>query len=408
MAAIAIKNLSKTYRRYPSRWARLAEWIDPGKRSRHQLHWALKDVSLEIEQGMAVGVVGLNGAGKSTLLKLLTGTSTPTHGSIQSQGQVSALLELGMGFHPDFTGRQNAYMAAQLMGLQASEIRQMLPHIESFAELGTQLDDPVRTYSSGMQMRLAFSVATARRPDILIVDEALSVGDAYFQHKSFERIRSFKDEGTTLLLVSHDKQAILNICDHCILLHEGSVFKQGSPELVLDYYNAMLANDQAQQIKVVRTEDNGYQITSGTGEARVIELRLLNEASQPINIARVGQVVTLQARIQAKSDIPRLVMGYGIKDRVGQVMYGTNTQLKGYPVQDVKSGNELIFEFQFAANLGPGEYSVQTSLASSATHLSNNYEWRDRALLFKVVNATGEEFSGCNWMNPIIRVKRLP
>ncbi|MGZ8341581.1 MAG: ABC transporter ATP-binding protein, partial [Telluria sp.] len=218
MGAIYVVNLGKAYKQYPTRWSRLGEWMLPFKGARHKLKWVLQDINFQVAAGEAVGLIGINGAGKSTLLKLITGTSQPTTGSVHMTGRVAALLELGMGFHPDFTGRQNVYMSGQLLGMTVEEIRELMPQIEDFAGIGDYMDQPVRVYSSGMQMRVAFSVATARRPDILIVDEALSVGDAYFQHKSFDRIRQFRKQGTTLLLVSHDKQAIQSVCDRAILL----------------------------------------------------------------------------------------------------------------------------------------------------------------------------------------------
>lgn len=184
------------------------EWLDPRGKPRHELHWVQQGLNFEVRAGEAVGIIGMNGAGKSTLLKMIVGTTQPTTGSVEMTGRVAALLELGMGFHPDFTGRQNAIMAGQLLGMSVEEILTLMPDIEAFAEIGEYIDEPVRVYSSGMQVRLAFAVATARRPDVLIVDEALSVGDAYFQHKSFDRIREFRKRGTTLLIVSHDKQAI--------------------------------------------------------------------------------------------------------------------------------------------------------------------------------------------------------
>jgi lipopolysaccharide transport system ATP-binding protein len=192
MGTITVTNLGKAYKQYPSRWSRLAEWLLPGDKPRHNLHWVLQDINFTVNPGEAVGIVGINGAGKSTLLKMITGTTQPTTGSVQLTGRVAALLELGMGFHPDFTGRQNAFMAGQLLGFSVEEIARLMPNIEAFAEIGDYIDQPVRVYSSGMQMRLAFSVATATRPDILIVDEALSVGDAYFVHKSFGRIKQFR------------------------------------------------------------------------------------------------------------------------------------------------------------------------------------------------------------------------
>jgi lipopolysaccharide transport system ATP-binding protein len=216
MGIIRVNNLTKAYRQYPHRWARLAEWLLPSKKKRHVQHWVLRDINFEVNAGEAVAIAGLNGAGKSTLLKIITGTTQATSGSVEIKGRVAALLELGMGFHPDFTGRQNIFMAGQLIGHTHDEIAALLPQIEEFAGIGDYIDQPLRIYSSGMQMRLAFSLATARRPDILIVDEALSVGDSFFQHKSFERIRKFRSEGTTLLIVSHDRYAIQAICDRAI------------------------------------------------------------------------------------------------------------------------------------------------------------------------------------------------
>ena len=191
-SSISVKNISKCYKIYPSRNARLKEWLIPFKKKCHEEKWVLRDISFEVGQGEAIGIIGMNGAGKSTLLKIITGTVMPTTGSVKFNGTVSALLELGLGFHPDFTGRQNVYMSGQLLGYTTEEIEQCMQEIEEFAEIGKAIDAPVRTYSSGMQVRLAFSVATMKRPDILIVDEALSVGDAYFQHKSFGRIKEFQ------------------------------------------------------------------------------------------------------------------------------------------------------------------------------------------------------------------------
>ena len=314
------------------------------------------------------------------------------------------MLELGMGFHPDFTGRQNAYMAGQLLGYSAAEITLSMPEIEAFAEIGDYIDKPVRVYSSGMQMRLAFSVATAHRPDILIVDEALSVGDAYFQHKSFDRIREFGKQGTTLLIVSHDKQAIQSICDRAILLNQGHLVMEGPPEAVTDYYNSLLADKQNQQVKQEQLPDGRVRTISGTGEATVSRISLLNLEGQPIEVANVGQAVTLRIVVQAHAAIPRLVLGYGIKDRLGQVMYGTNTDLKNQPLLNVPAGSKHVFEIDFSANLGPGTYSIQTALTSTESHLHNNYEWRDLALVFSVINSTKSHFAGCTWIDPHIEI----
>jgi lipopolysaccharide transport system ATP-binding protein len=405
MGAITVTNLGKAYRQYPTRWSRLAEWMLPG-RPRHKLKWVLTDVSFRVAPGEAVGLIGINGAGKSTLLKLITGTTQPTTGSVFMQGTVAALLELGMGFHPDFTGRQNVVMAGQLLGLTVEEIAALMPQIEEFAGIGEYMDQPVRVYSSGMQMRVAFSVATARRPDILIVDEALSVGDAYFQHKSFDRIRQFRQQGTTLLLVSHDKQAIQSVCDRAILLDGGRLAKEGKPEEIMDYYNAMIAERENQTVRLQDTVEGKVQTTSGTGEATVTDIALLDESGQRVEVVDVGAPVTLEVRVRARAPIPRMVLGYMIKDRLGQPMYGTNTHLKELPLTDVGAGEEVVYRFAFPMNLGPGTYSVATAIVSTETHLVNNYEWRDLALVFTVMNMRRAHFEGSAWLDPAIDIER--
>lgn len=404
MSTISVTKLGKAFKQYPTRWARLLEWFSPVKVCRHKLKWVLQDINFTVNPGEAVGIIGINGAGKSTLLKMITGTSQPTSGVVHISGRVAALLELGMGFHPDFTGRQNVYMAGQLMGMHADTISSLMPQILEFAEIGDYLDSPVRVYSSGMQMRLAFSVATAIRPDVLIVDEALSVGDDYFQHKSFERIREFRRQGTTLLIVSHDKQAIQSICDRAILLNAGRIEMEGEPEAVMDYYNALLAAKQNQKVEQKITSEGKVQTISGTGEAEVINICLLDEKKQPLEVVNVGQKVTLQIEVKINEDIPRLVLGYGIKDRLGQVLYGTNTDLKRKIIENAKAGSVLLYEFEFQANLGPGSYSFQTALVSTDTHLVNNYEWRDLALLFNVINIDKDTFVGLTWLDPEIGI----
>lgn len=407
MGSITVTNLGKAYKVYPTRFARLKEWLLPFATPRHTLKWVLQDISFSVNPGEAVGIIGVNGAGKSTLLKIITGTTQPTTGSVYITGRVAALLELGMGFHPDFTGRQNVFMAGQLLGYTVEEITALMPEIEAFAEIGDYIDQPVRVYSSGMQMRLAFSVATAHRPDVLIVDEALSVGDAYFQHKSFDRIREFRRQGTTLLIVSHDKQAIQSICGRAILLNAGKIAMQGEPEAVMDYYNAMLADHQNQTVQQISANDGKVQTISGTGEACVSAISLVDSNGKPLEVVDVGQPVRLRVEVTANADIERLVLGYGIKDRLGQVIYGTNTHHTQQPLLDVKKGDRYLFEIAFPANLGPGTYSIQTALVSSDTHLLNNYEWRDLALVFSVVNMNKPYFAGCAWLDPVIEITRV-
>jgi lipopolysaccharide transport system ATP-binding protein len=406
MGAIIVKQLGKAYKQYGNRWSRLGEWLLPFRGPRHQLKWVIHDISFQLAPGEAVGIIGVNGAGKSTLLKLITGTTQPTTGSVTITGRVAALLELGMGFHPDFSGRQNAYMAGQLIGLSVDEISALMPQIEAFADIGDYIDQPVRVYSSGMQMRLAFSVATVKRPDVLIVDEALSVGDAYFQHKSFDRIRDYRKQGTTLLIVSHDRGAIQSICDRAILLDGGRLAHQGKPEEVMDYYNAVIAEREGSSIAQSVTDDGRVQTSSGSREATVADIALLDEHGAPIEVANVGAAVQLRVRVQAHADLPRLVLGYMIKDRLGQPIYGTNTHHMEQALDHVKAGEQIEFRFAFPLNLGPGSYSVTTALTSNETHLANNYEWRDLALLFIVMNMNRKEFVGTSWLEPQIEISR--
>jgi lipopolysaccharide transport system ATP-binding protein len=406
MGSIVVSQLGKAYKQFPNRWSRLAEWLIPFSQERHTMKWVLKDLSFSVSPGEAVGIVGINGAGKSTLLKMITGTTQATTGSVSVNGSIAALLELGMGFHPDFTGRQNVIMAGQLLGYSIEELDRLMPEIESFAEIGDYIDQPVRVYSSGMQMRLAFSVATARRPDILIVDEALSVGDTYFQHKSFDRIREFNKQGTTLLIVSHDKGAVQGICDRAILLDGGRLAMEGDPEAVMDYYNAMLAEKGNQSVRQETLPDGKVKTISGSGEATIIEAVLVNDQDERIEIVDVGQSVRIKVNVTINKDISEIVVGYMIKDRLGQPIFGTNTHHLQQPSKNLKSGEKLEFILGFSANLGEGSYSVAVALHTADTHVANNYEWRDRAIVFNVVNINKDRFVGVAWLPTTLETHR--
>jgi lipopolysaccharide transport system ATP-binding protein len=406
MAQIIVRNLGKAYKRYPSKWSRLAEWILPFGGDRHTLNWVLQDLNFTVNPGEAVGIIGVNGAGKSTLLKMISGTSQPTSGSVEMTGKVAALLELGIGFHPDFTGRQNAYMAGQLMGYSVTQITAMMPAIEEFAEIGEYIDQPVRFYSSGMQMRLAFSVATADRPDVLIVDEALSVGDTYFTHKCFDRIREYRKLGTTLLIVSHDKLAIQSICDRAILLNQGGIAMEGEPEAVMDYYNALLADTEGRNIKQVITETGEIQTSSGSSAISISSIAILDSGNNPIEVVQVGQEISLRVLVEVKEDISSLVLGYIIKDRLGMPIFGSNTHHLNQVENSLQSGEKLEYRFEFKANLGAGSYSIALAAHADDNHLSNNYLWNDRIIQFTVIN-TKPHFEGVNWMPPRLTIQRF-
>ena len=404
MTAISVKGLGKAYKQYDNRWWRLLDWLWPGSKPWHRLNWVLQDLEFEVQAGEALGIIGVNGAGKSTLLKIITGTTQATTGQVQLQGRVAALLELGMGFHPDFTGRQNVLMAAQLQGLSSEEIQQLMPSIEAFAEIGPAIDAPVRIYSSGMQMRLAFSVATAVRPDVLIVDEALSVGDAYFQHKSFERIREFQKSGTTLLLVSHDKAAIQSICNRALLLSQGRKVMEGDPEHVMNHYNALLSDRKGDTIQVSTTAA-GHKITqSGTGEVVIEQVQLFKPNSQATDTLQTGEMARLHLSAFVMSPVAELVVGVMIKDRLGQVVFGVNTFHSQQVLTDLKTEEKVELNFEFEANLGPGHYSVTVALHAGPDHVQSNYDWRDLALVFEVINVDKEEFVGVTWLPHKLRI----
>jgi lipopolysaccharide transport system ATP-binding protein len=397
MGSITVSNLGKAYKQYPHRWSRLLEWIVPGGEPRHQLKWVLQDINFTVQPGEAVGVIGINGAGKSTLLKMITGTTQPTTGSVVIRGRVAALLELGIGFHPDFTGRQNAYMAGQLLGYTVEEIAALLPEIEAFAEVGAYIDLPVRVYSSGMQMRLAFSVATASRPDVLIVDEALSVGDAYFQQKSFNRIREFRKLGTTLLIVSHDKNAIQSICDRAILINSGNFEMDGVPETVFDYYTALLVGGSRHEISQKKINNKKTVTESGGLEAIIDDVWIQERSGRKLLTIGVGHEIQVHIHVKVKKDIRSLVLGCGFKDRLGQLVFGTNTSYTNQELNNVSAGSEFIFVFECVAALGVGSYSTTVAIQAANPVCDGKYHWIDNNIIFDVVNYDKDQFAGVAW-----------
>jgi lipopolysaccharide transport system ATP-binding protein len=395
MSRIIVENLGKKYKRYATPWQRLLEALSGGRLVRHEAHWVLRGVSFETGPGESLGIVGQNGAGKSTLLKILVGTTAASEGAVRCEGRVAALLELGMGFHPDFTGRHNAIMGCQLMGLPGALVRDVLPDIIAFSELGADIDQPFRTYSSGMQMRLAFSVATAVRPEILIVDEALAVGDAYFQHKSVGRIRQFREQGTTLLFVSHDPGAVKSLCDRAILLDDGILVRDGAPDAVLDYYNAIIAK-QTKDLEVRQVEQQyGRTVTrSGTGEARLVSVEMNDEQGRPTRAYRVGDEAEIACKVRFAARVEEPTVGILIRDRLGNDVFGTSTfhLHQKWPVAEAE--DVLGAQFRLALNLGPGQYSLTVAAHTGHTHLEHNFDWWDNLLAFQVIPGNGPLFIG--------------
>src|SRR5262249_60632892 len=264
--ALRVENVSKQYRIYATPADRLKESLTRGRMKRHKEFWALKDISFEIEKGTTTGIVGPNGSGKSTLLQIITGTVEPTHGEVWQEGRIAALLELGAGFNPEFTGIENTFMNASLMGFSRRETEALLHEIERFAEIGQFIHQPVKTYSSGMYVRLAFSIAIAASPDILIIDEALAVGDAVFQHRCIRRLKQMQESGVTIFFVSHDPGAVRALCSRAILLNSGEVVAEGTPQDVLSRYQ-----------KIIMAREQAYDSDSGLSTSDEEELERRRE-----------------------------------------------------------------------------------------------------------------------------------
>jgi len=407
-ATIVVGNVGKCYRRYRRPWHRLCEWASRGRLVWHEAFWVLRGITFSVARGESVGIVGLNGAGKSTLLKILTGTTQPTEGEVRIDGRAAALLELGMGFHPDFTGRQNVMVAGQLMGLPTQDLAALLPSIAAFSEIGEYLDQPVRTYSTGMALRLAFSVATAARPDVLIVDETLSVGDAYFQHKCLRRLKDFKDAGTTTLFVSHDPAAVKSLCGRALLIDGGRLIQDGPPDRVLDYYNALIARREANQEILQAEAERGRTTTrSGTFEARITEIDLLDADGRPARAFMVGDGGRIRTRILFTATVVAPTVGILIRDRLGNDVFGTNSFYVA-PIEGTYGlGDELIVDFDLRLNLGVGTYTLTVAVHGDATHLVTSYDWWDKVLGFQIVPGPQPHFVGSAWLPVRLHAERL-
>ena len=422
--AIRVSNLSKCYQIYDTPRDRLKQFVMPrirrvaGKQQKQYFRefWALKDVSFEIKKGETVGIIGRNGSGKSTLLQMICGTLTPTSGSIQTKGRIAALLELGSGFNPEFTGRENVYMNAAVLGLSKHEIDARFDDIAAFADIGQFLEQPVKTYSSGMMLRLAFAVIAHVDADILVVDEALAVGDTFFTQKCMRFLRNFMKTGT-VLFVSHDTGSIKNLCNYAVWLEKGQVIQEGAPkevcELYLEaFYEAQQGKSSTTKLREFKKLDdslplkdqrlefinasnlrNDLQIfkfdpdaaSFGRGGAQIHDVRLLDENEQPLAWIVGGEKVTLRVMAHAYQELDAPIVGFSVKDRLGQALFGDNTFLS-YREQLVhcKAGEEIQADFVFYMPLLPsGEYSIQIAIANGTQELHEQHHWIHDAVLFK-------------------------
>jgi ABC-type polysaccharide/polyol phosphate transport system ATPase subunit len=413
--AVRVDSVSKQYRIYDRPADRLKETLTRGRWKAHREFWALKDVSFEVKAGTTTGIIGPNGSGKSTLLQIITGTLEPTHGSVLIEGRVAALLELGAGFNPQFTGIENIFMNASLMGFSNAETERLLPEIASFAEIGDFIYQPLKTYSSGMYIRLAFAAAIAVAPQILIIDEALAVGDAVFQHRCMRRIKEMQENGTTILFVSHDPAAVRALCNRAILLNGGQKIAEGKPADVLNRYQKIImarqqayeaiskpADQAASESFERKTTPLSYGYRHGDRSAEVLEVELLDSALHPVELVETGQPVVVRIVYVAHEDLDDVVCGFLIRNRHGIHIYGTNTELQEVPFEPVKRGELTEVMFEFNCWLAPEMFSLCVAVHSSA---AVSFDWLDGCLFFRVMSATKME--GVVNLNATASSKRL-
>ncbi|MDH6099094.1 ABC transporter ATP-binding protein [Anabaenopsis sp. FSS-46] len=434
--AISLKNVSKCFKRYGRPVDRLKEILLPGK-VRADTFWALRDINLEIPQGQTVGIIGRNGSGKSTLLQIIAGTLTPTSGEVQVKGRVSALLELGSGFNPEFTGRQNVFFNGQLLGLSPKEIEDKFDEIAGFADIGDFIEQPVKTYSSGMFVRLAFAVAVNVNPEILIVDEALAVGDVVFQHRCLRRIRTLMDSGVTTLFVSHDSGAIKNLCNSAVMIHDGKIYASGLPNaIIIEYMKLMteleLGLNQADlespspqttpPIDVINTESSatadddipsvkestGTLQRRGSGKARIENIQLLNQSGEDVGetpVLAFNEEVTLVVQVKAYVPLKSCIIGFFICDKNGNELIGSNTLEENFKIENLETEEKLEIRFKFKLPLRPNSYSV--TVACGENYEAVTFDWLDNAMVFQVLPPdTGKHIHALVDQPMVVELKR--
>jgi ABC-type polysaccharide/polyol phosphate transport system ATPase subunit len=398
--ALRVENVSKQYRIYARPGDRLKETLTRGRLKRHREFWALKGVSFEVEAGTTTGIIGPNGCGKSTLLQIIAGTLEPTAGSVWREGRVAALLELGAGFDPEGTGVENVYMNAALMGLSRRETERLFPDIERFAEIGDFIRQPVKTYSSGMFVRLAFAVAANVEPDILVIDEALAVGDAVFQHRCLRRIKEIQERGATVLFVSHDAAAVRALCTRAVLMSAGRVLSDGVPIEVLNHYQKTVMEreqeyEEAEEAAGDGSEAEGgreveegfaplrYTYRHGDGSAEIVSAELLDAARRPVGVVETGSPVMVRVRARFHREVDDAVFGFLVNDSRGVHAYGTNTKEQQIDLGVLRPGEVVEAVFAFDCWLGLDQFSV-----SLAVHSRDgvSYDWLDGVLFFHVTS----------------------
>lgn len=383
-SAIRVQGLSKKYQLYNRPIDRLKELVAQGRKRYHEDFWALHDVSFDVPKGRTIGVVGRNGSGKSTLLQVLAGTLQPSTGSVTVHGRVAALLELGAGFNPEFTGRENVMMNGAIMGFTQAEMEERFPRICAFAEIGDFIDQPVKTYSSGMYVRLAFATAINVDPDILLVDEALAVGDAVFQYRCIRRIRELKEQGVTIFFVSHDLSAVKNLCDHALLIDRGRLVAEGEPYDIINQYQAIVMS--AEEGLVEQGSSSGGEVKGsfrhGNQDAVIVAVDIVSPAEKPLEVVASGETAAVRVRIRAERAMDNPVVGIMVRNRLGLDLYGTNTELQEAALGPAAAGQEFEVRFEMAWWLGEGDYAVTV-----AVHTSEGVacDWVDDAVFLGVL-----------------------
>ncbi len=371
--AIDVQNVTKLYKLYKSPADRFKESMGLSKKIRYQELYALKDVSFQVHKGECVGIIGTNGSGKSTILKIITGVLNPTGGGVSINGRISALLELGAGFNPEYTGLENIYLNGTMMGFQHSEIDARVDDIIKFADIGEFIHQPVKTYSSGMFVRLAFAVAINIDPEILIIDEALSVGDVFFQAKCYRKFDEFKKAGKTILFVSHDLGAVGNYCDRVVLLNKGVKQSEGQSREIIDEYKQLLvkSNDEKQkqrkEDKTQHSEEENHELTGilernpntleyGEGGAKIQKIRILDEHGNETSTVEKRQTFTIRMTVKFDQDIEEPIFAYSFKNARGTEITGTNTMYEKTPIKGVKAGQTVTVDFKQVMNLQGSDY----------------------------------------------------
>ena len=353
----------------------------PGGGPRHTDFWALRDIAFQVEKGETLSLVGPNGCGKSTLLQIVAGILQPTSGRVVTRGRIAALLELGAGFNPEFSGRENVYLNGEIMGLSRAEIEKAMPSIEAFAEIGEFIERPVKEYSSGMYVRLAFSTAIHVDPEILIVDEALAVGDAVFANRCVRKFQELRERKITVLFVSHDLGLVKQLSDRAILLLGGRIEAEGHPKDVINRYIGLVLERQEPRNRKGDRVRGSYR--HGDGSSEILGVEILNALGDPVASVASGEPITVRVRSRFISAVSDPMVGILIRTRIGMDVYGSNTRIEQIPLGDFAAGDELEVDFRLECWLTPQPYTltVATQSADGASH-----DWLDDAVAFDVVD----------------------